>query len=166
MTHRHPYPGQNKSLADRFEAKVEYEPNTGCWLWSGAVNNRGYGQIGRDGKIVLAHRVSLEIHSGSVAANDHVLHRCDTPPCVNPDHLFRGDHRANMDDMIAKGRKVQLRGDETPAAKLSTQTVLGILAAFKRGESVRAVARRLGIAQGTVANISAGRTWAHLREAA
>lgn len=82
------------------------EPNSGCWLWIRRyTRGMGYGsfQINRQ-KNVRAHRHSWEIHKGPIPAKTHVLHRCDVPSCVNPDHLFLGTAKDNMLDKAAKGR--------------------------------------------------------------
>lgn len=91
-------------LIDRFEAKVERCPMSGCWLWTDAPNGSGYGRIFTGGRDVMAHRVSYEMHCGSIPDGLQVLHRCDTPACVNPAHLFLGTHDDNMADMKRKGR--------------------------------------------------------------
>jgi hypothetical protein len=89
----------------RFEAKVHAEPNTGCFLWVGSASEQGYGYVGvGGGKLGKAHRVSYEHFVGPIPPGLCVLHRCDTPACVNPDHLFVGTKLDNSDDMIAKGR--------------------------------------------------------------
>lgn len=79
------------------------EPNTGCWLWLGCVNNKGYGQVRRGGRTQLAHRASLaetcEVPAGSV-----VEHKCNTPACINPNHLFVSTQAANLQRMRAQGR--------------------------------------------------------------
>lgn len=84
---------------------VEFEPNTGCWLWSRGTDQDGYGALKREGYSTRAHRASWEIHCGPILDGSHVLHRCDTPRCVNPGHLFLGTHTDNMRDMAAKGRQ-------------------------------------------------------------
>jgi hypothetical protein len=80
------------------------EPNTGCWLWMGATTTQDYGIIVIDGRAVGAHRVSYALFVGDVASDDFVCHRCDTPLCVNPAHLFLGKNSDNMLDMFRKGR--------------------------------------------------------------
>lgn len=92
------------SLALRFLRMVK--KTEACWLWTGTLDRRGYGRIWRIGNHTRdrAHRVSWEIHRGPIPEGSFVLHTCDVRHCVNPDHLFLGDHEANMADMAAKGR--------------------------------------------------------------
>lgn len=91
-----------------FMAKVEPEPNTGCWLWSGVRNGeRGYGRFDsapRSGLHERAHRASYELFVGPIPDDLLVLHTCDVRICVNPDHLFLGTQKQNMQDCIDKGR--------------------------------------------------------------
>jgi hypothetical protein len=94
-------------FADRFDAKVHPEPTTGCHLWVGATNSKGYGSIrsgGRGAAIVDAHRVAWEREHGPIPGGLFVLHRCDTPACVNVEHLRLGTQLDNMRDMASKGR--------------------------------------------------------------
>lgn len=90
-------------METRFWRQVMPVTESGCWLWIGCVNAHGYGRLNVDGTDVqLAHRVSWVIHRGAIP--DGLCHKCDTPPCVNPDHLFLGDSKANMRDAMNKGR--------------------------------------------------------------
>lgn len=84
----------------------------GCWNWTGATNGRGvngvaYGlfKIPKTRKNMSAHRISYTLHNGPITSDQWVLHKCDNPLCVNPDHLFLGDAAANIADMDAKGRR-------------------------------------------------------------
>lgn len=109
-----------EDLQELFEQYFQPEPNSGCWLWLGQVTYRGeYGIFNRapDGYIMArAHRVSWEIYNNiKLNPEIHVLHSCDTPICVNPDHLFLGDQAINMYDKAMKGR--QLEGEANPAYK-------------------------------------------------
>lgn len=87
-----------------FYDRVEYDPNGGCWLWSGALSTSGYGVVGRLKPEMTAHRFSYHVHVGGISEGMHVLHRCDVRACCNPDHLFLGTHADNMRDMREKGR--------------------------------------------------------------
>lgn len=96
-----------KPLSERFAEQTLPEPNTGCLLWTGAVSGFGYGVIGsggRGGQTIKAHRLAWEMAHGAVPDGLCVLHKCDTPACVNASHLFLGTRQANVDDMMAKGR--------------------------------------------------------------
>lgn len=103
---RQPKPSQ-------FWKHVSPEPNTGCWLWAGQVNSYGYGvisvSIGPRGQAQKryfgAHRIALALHDQVPSSADVVMHTCDVPCCVNPDHLRIGTHAANVADCIAKGRR-------------------------------------------------------------
>lgn len=76
----------------------------GCWEWQKYKNEWGYGRLRHNGKKVLAHRASYEVFKGDFDKNLLVCHSCDNPSCVNPDHLFLGTNKDNVDDCISKGR--------------------------------------------------------------
>ena len=97
----------NKYGAVRFWAKVAI--GDGCWTWTAAITAFGYGVIQWQGKKRPAHRIAWELTYGPIPAGKWVLHKCDNPPCVRPDHLFLGTVIDNVADMVAKGR--QVRGD-------------------------------------------------------
>ena len=96
--------GRPASIAERFWRYVR--KTDGCWEWTGATQFPGYGKLGLgDGaRVGYAHRISWELHYGSIPEGMEVLHRCDNPPCSRPDHLFLGSQADNLADMRAKGR--------------------------------------------------------------
>lgn len=99
---RHAASFASGSLPERFWSRVLQKP--GCWEWTGAVNDSGYGRIAVRGRMEGAHRVSWELHHGPIPRGLWVLHCCDNPPCTNPAHLFLGTCQDNLADMRAKGR--------------------------------------------------------------
>lgn len=97
-----------EKYVDLFWLKVEKGPDDACWLWKGRPmpGAFGYGRVQvAPCKTALAHRVSYAIAYGPISPDDCVLHRCDTPACVRPDHLFKGDRGDNARDMASKGRQ-------------------------------------------------------------
>lgn len=95
-------------LYSKVDMSPGHGPNGDCWIYTGASHVAGYGMINKSGSkasdITTAHAYSWEVEYGPVPEGEFVLHRCDYPPCVRPDHLFLGSHQDNMDDMNAKGR--------------------------------------------------------------
>lgn len=91
------------TLVELFERHVSRDVN-GCWLWTGSRNSGGYGVMKRLGKQVSAHRISWQLARGTIPPDLHVLHRCDNPACVRPEHLFLGTNQDNIADRIAKQR--------------------------------------------------------------
>jgi hypothetical protein len=138
-----------------FWERVSPEPNSGCWLWVGKSTVLGYGQL-RD---QYAHRFSYELHKGP-ANGLHVLHTCDMPACVNPDHLFLGTQRDNMCDMHAKGRNDKNRKGELAArAVLKVSQVLDIR---NDPRSIRALGKIYGVHSSTIDAIKHRRSWKHI----
>lgn len=90
------------SAVDRFWSRVQ--KSDGCWLWTGAKTQRGYGVMTLAGSTWLAHRYAWTLVHGSIPDARWVLHRCDNPNCVRVDHLFVGTPRDNREDMYRKGR--------------------------------------------------------------
>ncbi|WP_407529242.1 HNH endonuclease signature motif containing protein [Methylobacterium oryzisoli] len=88
----------------RFDAKWIGEPNSGCWLWTGGVHGNGYGSFHDGERVVGAHHYAYRRHSGPIPKGRYVCHRCDTPTCVNPDHLFIDTPSGNSQDMTRKKR--------------------------------------------------------------
>lgn len=144
-------------LAKLFDECYEPEPNTGCWLWNGGWTERKYGVCSTK-KVVLAHRDSYVRHKGDIPDGLFVCHKCDTPCCVNPDHLFLGTHDENMRDMVNKGRGPT--GEKNPMSKLSEAQVLYIRSSKM---SQKKLAVEMGCAQSAISRIKNGLRWKHLK---
>lgn len=97
--------GHRRDVVERFWERVHMLPDLpGCWLYDGH-QKRGYAHIRLDDySLQYVHRFSYELHHGPIPEGMKVLHRCDTPLCVRPDHLWLGTQAANMADMAVKGR--------------------------------------------------------------
>lgn len=116
-------------IEDRFWKFVKKTKT--CWIWIGSKNSSGYGDIryGNKHKHLKAHRVSYELHKSKIPKGIHVLHSCDNPSCVNPEHLSLGTHKDNMRDMV--GRRRLAFGERSPHAKLKTSQIKEIRKCFK-----------------------------------
>jgi hypothetical protein len=151
-----------KSLQERFDEKVVPEPNSGCWIWTGATKELGYGVIGlgrRSDGTDKAHRVSYRLYCGDIPDGMAVCHRCDTPACVNPDHLFLGTLADNMQDCVAKGRNFipDNRGERANWAKLTSDAVAHIRERVMTGPEY---GRLYGVSKSAVYQIWDGTNWA------
>lgn len=150
----------------RFMGKASPEPMSGCWLWTGAPVDRKseYGRFAFAGTQERAHRVSWFMHHGPIPSGLHVLHRCDNPACVNPDHLFLGTNEDNVADRVAKGRSgwQARKGEAHPMRKLTEQQVRSIRRRCARGERGSDLAREYGLNRATVSEIVSRRKWRHV----
>ena len=141
---------------ERFNAKVIPEPNSGCYLWTAAVGSSGYAHFGLNGKVCDAHRLSYEWFVGKIPEGMFVLHRCDIPSCVRPDHLFLGTQTDNLSDMTTKGRRRCGVGESHGAAKLTNNQVEKIRADTR---SNRTIAPEYRVGKSTIGAIKAGTSW-------
>jgi hypothetical protein len=150
-----------KSLTERFWQKVT--PVDGCWEWHGGRLPGGYGRIsagGDKGRMLLAHRVSWQLHNGLIPEGMDVLHRCDNRPCVNPAHLFLGTGADNMADKVSKGRQYKPRGETNAQAKLDVSKVGDIRTLYASGRYSQAeLGRQFGVSQTAIGMIVRGETW-------
>lgn len=155
---------------ERFWSKVN--KTSGCWIWTASKRNKGYGAFGwttPDGQTIQerAHRVSWMWTHGEIPNGLCVLHRCDVPACVNPDHLFLGTKAENNDDMRRKGRSVPggTYGAGRYKRKLTPKEVMGIrISRTEHGFSYAALSRVYGISISHAHRIVNGGSWKHLDE--
>jgi hypothetical protein len=147
-----------KPVIDRVLRRCIPVPEAGCWIFEGCLTLTGYGQVRVNGKGHLAHRVSYACLVGEIPDGAHVLHRCDTPCCVNPDHLWIGSHADNMRDCADKGRNGQ-RGERSHNNRLTTSSVKEIKASAL---SRRELADFYDVGLSTIDDIRKGRTWKHI----
>jgi hypothetical protein len=151
-------------LADRFWTKVDKSGD--CWMWTAHRNRDGYGLVGLDFRGVdRSHRVAWRLTYGDIPPGMQVLHRCDTPGCVRPDHLWLGTH---LDNMADRQRKHRTRtpfvgpGSAAPNAKLRDEDIPVIRAYVAIGVGDTAIARMYGVSRVTINHVRTGKSWSHL----
>ena len=140
-----------------------------CWIWKGTIGTDGYGKLKRHGRTIRAHRFFYAIHIGEIPKDLFVCHKCDTPSCVNPEHLFLGTHLENEQDKTRKGRRPRsptivfpecpCKGEAVNTAKLTEEKVLFIRTS-KHSSKVLAEMYKVHVT--TIQNVRALRTWKHL----
>lgn len=131
----------------------------GCWPWMRSCSPRGYGKTFHFGKDWRAHRLAFFL-SYKTKPN-MVMHKCDNPPCCNPLHLFPGNHKLNMKDMVVKERAAKPKGILHPMSKLSESDVITIRSEFN-GKNRNELANRFGIKPDYIRYIVDFKRWKHL----
>ena len=144
-----------RRLEDRikeFATKVDKADHDSCWEWKGAKKSSGYGEFnsGGDGSR-LAHRCSWRFFFGEIPEGKLVLHKCNNRGCVNPYHLYLGDHSDNVTDAIRSGTHSSSR-----QRRLSDGNVREIVEALQAGTSQRKIAKAFGVSQRTIYRIGKG----------
>lgn len=154
----------------RFWAKVrkdgptpEHMPHLGqCWVWTAGRRQAGYGRFKTAGRYNQAHRFSWTLANGPIPRGLFILHHCDNPPCVRPDHLFIGTQTDNMADMNAKNRLVNVVGERHGNSKVTVADVVEIRRRVADGEPQSKVAGDYDIAEITVWTIVRRTRWKHV----
>lgn len=119
-----PVVAERRVQIERFEAKFERQ-ETGCWIWTRAKSSsNGYGKAHFGGRTLGAHRAAWEIYRGPIPPGLFVLHRCDVPLCVNPDHLFIGTQLDNVTDRESKGRTSRGAKHATSKRKIARELLV------------------------------------------
>jgi len=153
-----PY-GPRRSFDEVFWDNVHKTPD--CWLWTAGKTNGGYGKLTTYERVTkLAHRISWEIHFGEVPEGLCVLHHCDNPSCVRPDHLFLGTLNDNKQDCVVKER--HSRGEKVNTSKLTEEQVKEIRQACAQGANKSELAKRYGVDRSSIFRIARGETWSFL----
>lgn len=145
---------KRQSREDVFWENIEKTDS--CWIWKAGKNPDGYGMMFYHGKYKGAHRISWSIHHGDIPDGLCVLHRCDVRNCVNPEHLFLGNHKKNMEDMCRKGRHAL--GNR----KLTDSNVIEIKKLIELGNQNLTIARKFNMDPSTISNIRYGKHWSNL----
>ena len=136
-----------------------------CWLWQGMKNQGGYGVVRIDGDQGLAHRAAWRIHHGrDIPSGKSICHTCDNPSCVNPKHLFIGEHADNMKDMAKKGRRAGIGvGSCNGNSKLNESQVKEIKSKLAKGARRKALSEEYNICLSMIDRIIDGKAWKHVQ---
>lgn len=140
-----------------FMSRALPEPNSGCWLWTGSLTKGGYAMFSCGPDKRRAARAAYSLFCEEISEGLMIRHACDTPLCVNPDHLLPGTAQQNSDDMVARGRR--LLGSKSHNAKLTEAQVIAILASKAKQKDL---AVRYGVSKATISLIKSGKHWAHI----
>lgn len=131
------------------------EPNSGCWLWLKRLDKDGYGHISVNGTVMSAPRASFMAFRGGPSDPAVLIrHTCDFPPCVNPDHLLVGDHTANSNDRVLRGRDAK-KG-------LTIAKVSEIRRRHARGEMVSSLSATFAVSTFVVWQVVGRKSWRRL----
>jgi hypothetical protein len=148
----------------RFFDKVK--KTKGCWEWIASKNQYGYGHFWINKFLFLAsHRISWMIHNGKIPKGICVLHHCDNPSCVRPDHLWLGTKGDNAIDMVRKGRNKygDVRGEKNGCAKLVKKQILKIKKLWITKKFIqKELAKNFGISQQQISRILNRNRWKHV----
>jgi hypothetical protein len=164
--------GFSTTFEGRFLKSFTQNTKNSCWEWFENHLPTGYGLIGRGkraGKIELAHRASWMLFRGEIPKHLCVLHHCDNPTCVNPEHLYLGTRVQNMRDCIKRKRhgaithpEKQVRGEQDFMAKLKSSDIPFIRQSIIDGAPMAVLARKFKVGRKTISNVFHRKTWRHI----
>ena len=149
----------NKTIS-RFWLKVDIGSDDDCWEWLACKNPKGYGQFQYEKSIQQAHRVSYMINIGKIPDGLFVLHNCDNPSCVNPNHLFLGTNQDNVQDKVNKNRVHHPKGELNGRSKLTKKDIRTIRKLYASGNYFQyQLGEMFGVTQPTIGSIVNNQTW-------
>jgi len=152
-----------RALEERFWSRVNIAGADECWEWRSTKQTYGYGILKIKGKMKGAHRLAWLFTNGEIPNGLWVLHKCDNPSCVNPNHLFLGTARDNAQDRARKGRNGNQNGEQGNNSKLINEQVLEIHTKYRTTSiTQRELATQYEISQSQINNIVRGKEWRHL----
>ena len=159
MCHK-PMPIMTETEIKKFQLYIKKEDK--CWFWTHSTNRLGYGFFFLRCNTYLAHRVAFFLHNALDPAEHDVLHTCDTPTCVNPDHLFLGTHLDNMTDMIVKGRDKHEFGEARSSSKLTDDIIRDLRSRLLFWGCVTTWAKEFSVNKTTISKALRKQKWKHI----
>lgn len=159
-------PSHREILFQRISAKIAKSP-AGCWEWTGTKNRCGYGMVWLSVGLRNegAHRAMYVLVFGELPEGLIVMHKCDNPACVNPDHLKAGTNAENAKDAAIKGRTFRSIGSKSGKAKLTEGLALQAMRLVAAGSAFKEVAARFGVSHFCLRRVKDGSRWPHLQKA-
>jgi hypothetical protein len=148
------------NIIDRFYKFIDVKEKDECWEWQGYRDKDGYGYFSIGGKPILAHRFMWEMEYDEIQEGIIICHTCDNPPCVNPNHLWEGNRKSNLEDMVEKGRSN--RGELNNMVKLTELDVIYIRQLHQNGIALNSIANIVGTHPSNVSLIVRRKTWKHI----
>ena len=133
-----------------------------CWEWTKSFSHFGYGQLWWIDRHILVHRASYISYVGEIPEGMCVLHKCDNPKCLNPNHLFLGSRLDNNQDRAKKRRSFDIKGEGNPFSKLSDANVIDIKNRLRKKERSIDLASEYKVCVDTIYKIKAGINWSHI----
>lgn len=153
----------------KVEGRYSVNPDTGCWLWQHYTDQYGYGifndydaQTKRSRGCIRAHRYTYSVVHGPIPEGMCVLHKCDVPNCINPEHLFLGTQADNNADMCRKKRNSGCKGSEVRNAKLTESAVREIRQNLAGKLTPAEIAANFNVTRATIYGILHRRSWNHV----
>lgn len=168
------------SLMCRF---MSYVTKENCWNWKGSLQPNGYGKFSIKRNFISAHRASYQIFKGEIPKGRFICHTCDNKKCVNPDHLWIGTPKENMQDAIKKGiiiykkgyslsadhieklricNKPDKKGEKHHLRKLSNKNIHEIRKLYKLGNTQKKISEKFNIHPSAISRIVRNKRWAHI----
>ena len=161
-SHKMARPKLGVTFWDRVKENTQIMEN-GCHLFMGHRNHDGYARISKDGKLVFVHREVFKNSNPEIEITGVIMHSCDTPNCINPEHLRHGTQLENVRDMKQKERGNYLHGSQQSQAKLNEEDVKIIKEKLAIGVTSARLARDFNVSDAAIRNIKMGRRWTHVK---
>lgn len=155
-------PKKGITFWDRVAANSRHLEN-GCIEFFGHKDESGYGRISFNGKLVRVHREVWKRENPEQEITGVIMHSCDNPACINPKHLSHGTQAENVADMVAKGRRVTVKGSKQHDAKLKESDIPIIREMLKDPKMLLyKIAEHFGVSETMIRNIRKGKNWKHV----